>query len=67
MSSPDFAFPDITSAALAEHRHDLRRDASRALLASVVRCCRPTAWVRAGRRARAALTRVPRDAAACGC
>jgi hypothetical protein len=67
MSSQDFTFPDIASAAHAEHRRDLHREASRAVLASVVRCCRPTAWVRAARRLQTALTRDSRAAAACGC
>jgi hypothetical protein len=67
MSSPDFTFPDITSAAHAEHRRDLHREASRAVLASVLRCCRPTAWARAARRLQTALTRDSGAPAACGC
>ncbi|MDA8434583.1 MAG: hypothetical protein M0Z98_01200 [Actinomycetales bacterium] len=59
--------PDITATVLAEHRHDLHREASSALLASVVRCCRPSTWVGLARRARATLARDSRDAAVCSC
>ena len=49
--------PEITSAVLAEHRHDLRHEARRSALASVARCCAPSSWAVAARRVAAAFSR----------
>jgi|tagenome__1003787_1003787.scaffolds.fasta_scaffold15561204_1 hypothetical protein len=43
--------PFTTEAFAAEHGAQLRRDASTARLARLARCCRPSAWARAGRQA----------------
>lgn len=59
--------PDITATVLAEHRRDLHREASGALLASVVRCCRPSTWAGVARRLRATVARGSADAAVCSC
>ena len=58
--------PEITSAVLAEHRHDLRHEARRSALASIARCCAPSTWAAAARRVSAAFTRSDRSAP-CAC
>lgn len=65
MTSPDFTTPDIAASVLAEHRRDLSREASGALRATIVRCCRPSTWAGVARRVSAALARGPRDATVC--
>ncbi len=59
--------PDITATVLAEHRRDLHREAAGALLASVVRCCRPSPWTGLARRLRVTVARGSGDAAVCSC
>ena len=53
----------MTSPYLAEmsaelHAVELRREASAARLAALVRCCRPSAWARTARRATVAVARL---------
>jgi hypothetical protein len=58
--------PEITSAVLAEHRHDLRHEARRSALAAIARCGSPSAWRSAARRVTSALPRSAR-AESCAC
>jgi hypothetical protein len=58
--------PEITSAVLAEHRHDLRHEARRSALASIARCCAPSTWAAASRRVASAFSRSDRSAP-CAC
>jgi len=58
--------PEITSAVLAEHRRDLRREQRGVALASMSRCCCPSAWARAAQRLTRSLTGGPRPGA-CPC
>ncbi|MGY1601141.1 hypothetical protein [Geodermatophilus sp. SYSU D00815] len=49
---------DISEVVAAEHRARLHRRADSARLAAAVRCCRPSTWTRAARRAAAAVSRL---------
>jgi hypothetical protein len=42
---------DLTTAVAAEQIRDQIRRASQSRLAAIARCCRPSAWARAARRA----------------
>jgi hypothetical protein len=50
--------PHAAQLIAADRTAEMQRSAHTARLAALVRCCRPTAWVRATRRAIAAATRV---------
>jgi hypothetical protein len=52
--------PLMAEMLLAERTRELRAEAATARLAALVRCCRPSAWTRAARRAAAAVRAVPR-------
>jgi hypothetical protein len=41
---------DLTLAVSGEHTRDLRRAACDSRLTALARCCRPSTWVRVGRR-----------------
>jgi len=58
--------PEITSAVLAEHRHDLRHEARRSAIAALARCCSASTWRSAARRITESLSRSDR-AGACTC
>ena len=58
--------PEIASAVLAEHRHDLHHEAHRSALASLARCCSPSAWSTAARRVASAFSRADRSTP-CAC
>ena len=58
--------PEITSAVLAEHRRDLRRQARGSALAAIARCCDPSTWTAAVRRTTSTLSG-SRQTAACTC
>jgi hypothetical protein len=49
--------PELTSAVLAEHRHDLRHEARRSALAAIARCCSGSTWRTAARRVTSSLSR----------
>ncbi len=64
--------PLTTQLIVEEHRTELLRSAATARLAAIARCCRPSTWARAARRAgeivsraRAALRLGGADAAVC--
>jgi hypothetical protein len=58
--------PDITSAVLAEHRRDLRRQARGSALAALARCCTPSTWTSALRRTTRSFVRADRTAPCAG-
>jgi hypothetical protein len=55
--------PEITSAVLAEHRRDLRRQTRGSALAALARRCDPSTWTAVYRRTTAAFSRSSRTAA----
>ena len=64
--------PYLTAMVVGEHATDLRGRANQSRLAALIRCCRPSAWVRAFQRGTEALDRLrhavgsgPRAAAKC--
>jgi len=58
--------PDITSAVLAEHRRDLRRQAHGSALAALARCCSPSTWANALRRRTPSFSRPDRTTPCAG-
>ena len=59
--------PEIISAALAEHRHDLRHEAHRSALAALARCCSPSTWTAVARRISSTVGGSRRSPAGCAC
>jgi hypothetical protein len=50
--------PYMTEVSAADRSRELRRQACTARLVALARCCRPSAWGRAARRAGEAVTRL---------